>query len=70
MTTRCLPRTASSRISRKGNRELKDELMRTYHSCDVKSDFLDVARTRLKNTQDELVVAQGYIHHIKTELHE
>jgi hypothetical protein len=29
--------------------------MRTYHSCDVKSDFLDDNRTRLKNAQDELV---------------
>jgi chromosome segregation ATPase len=35
----------------------------------VKSDFLDDAHTRLKNTQDELVAAQGYIHHIETELH-
>jgi predicted nucleic acid-binding Zn-ribbon protein len=44
--------------------------MRTYHSRDVKSDFLDDARTRLKNTQDELVTAQGYIHHLETGLHE
>jgi chromosome segregation ATPase len=50
--------------------ELNDELMRTYHSSDVKSDFLDDARTRLKNAQDELVIAQGYIHHLETELHE
>jgi cell division septum initiation protein DivIVA len=49
-------------------KELNDELMRTYHSRDVK-DFLDDACTRLKNTQDELVAAQGYIHHLKTELH-
>jgi septal ring factor EnvC (AmiA/AmiB activator) len=40
-------------------KELNDELMRTYHSRDVKSDFLDDACTQLKNTQDELVAAQG-----------
>jgi septal ring factor EnvC (AmiA/AmiB activator) len=40
-------------------KELNDELMRTYHSHDVKSDFLDDACTQMKNTQDELVVAQG-----------
>jgi septal ring factor EnvC (AmiA/AmiB activator) len=51
-------------------KELNDELMRTYRSRDVKSDFLDDAHTRLKNTQDELVTAQGYIHHLETELHE
>jgi chromosome segregation ATPase len=51
-------------------KELNDELMRTYRSHDVKSDILDDARTRLKNTQDELVAAQGYIHHLETELHE
>jgi septal ring factor EnvC (AmiA/AmiB activator) len=51
-------------------KELNDELMRTYRSCNVKSDFLDDAHTRLKNTQDELVAAQGYIHHLEAELHE
>jgi chromosome segregation ATPase len=51
-------------------KELNDELMRTYHSHDVKSDFLDDARTWLKNTQDALVAAHGYIHHLETELHE
>jgi predicted nucleic acid-binding Zn-ribbon protein len=44
--------------------------MRTYRSRDVKSDFLDDVRTRLKNTQDKLVAAQGYIHHLETEMHE
>jgi cell division septum initiation protein DivIVA len=44
--------------------------MRTYRSRDVKSNFLDDVRTRLKNTQDKLVAAQGYIHHLETELHE
>jgi hypothetical protein len=44
--------------------------MRTYRSHDVKSDFLNDARTRLKNAQDELVAAQGYIHYLKTELHD
>jgi hypothetical protein len=43
--------------------------MRTYRSHDVKSDFLDVARTRLKNAQDELVAAQSYIHHLEADLH-
>jgi hypothetical protein len=36
-------------------KELNDELMRTYRSRDMKSDFLNDARTRLKNTQDECV---------------
>jgi septal ring factor EnvC (AmiA/AmiB activator) len=42
-------------------KELNDELMRTYHSRDVKSDFLDDARSRLKNAQDKLVVVQCYL---------
>jgi chromosome segregation ATPase len=50
--------------------ELNDELMTTYRRRDVRWDFLDNARTRLKNTQDELVTAQGYIHHLETEVHE
>jgi cell division protein FtsB len=29
-------------------KELNDELMRTYRSCDVKSNFLDDACTQLK----------------------
>jgi hypothetical protein len=44
--------------------------MRTYRIGDVKSDFLDDARTRLQHTQDELAVAQNYVHHLKVELHE
>jgi peptidoglycan hydrolase CwlO-like protein len=44
--------------------------MRTYRSCDVKSDFLNDARTQLKNAQGKLVAAQGYIYHLETELHE
>jgi phage gp16-like protein len=51
-------------------KELNDELIWTYHSCDVKSNFVDDACTWLKNAQDELVAAQGYIHHLETELHE
>jgi chromosome segregation ATPase len=51
-------------------KELNDELMRTYRSRVVKSDFLDDAYTRLKNAQDELVAAESYIHHLETELHE
>jgi uncharacterized protein (DUF342 family) len=51
-------------------KELNDELMRTYRNCDVKSDFLIDARTRLKNAHDELVTAQSYIHHLEAELHE
>jgi hypothetical protein len=50
--------------------ELSDELMRTYHSRDFKTDDLDDTRTRLQHAQDELVAAQGYVHHLKTELHE
>jgi hypothetical protein len=44
--------------------------MRTYRSRDVKLDFLNDARTQLNNAHDELVAAQGYIHHLETELHE
>jgi chromosome segregation ATPase len=51
-------------------RKLNDELMRTYHSHDFKIDDLDDTRTQLKHAQDELVAAQGYVHHLKTELHE
>jgi septal ring factor EnvC (AmiA/AmiB activator) len=39
-------------------KELNDELMRTYSSRDMKSDFLNDAHTRLKNAQDQLVIAQ------------
>jgi chromosome segregation ATPase len=83
MTTRCSKNCLIKGIQ-KGNRELlqknhrlearvkelNDELMRAYRSRGMKSDFPDDARTRLKNTQDELVAAQGYIHHLETELHE
>jgi septal ring factor EnvC (AmiA/AmiB activator) len=51
-------------------RELNDELMRTYHSCDFKTDDLDDTRTQLQHAQDELVAAQSYVHHLETELHE
>jgi chromosome segregation ATPase len=44
--------------------------MRTYRSRDVKSDFLDDARTQLKNAQDELTTAQNYVYHLKVKLHE
>jgi peptidoglycan hydrolase CwlO-like protein len=44
--------------------------MRTYRSHDVKSDFLDDARTQLKNAQDELTTAQNYVYHLKVKLHE
>jgi chromosome segregation ATPase len=51
-------------------RELNDELMRTYRSRDFKTDDLDDTRTQLHHAQDELVAAQGYTHHLETELHE
>jgi chromosome segregation ATPase len=51
-------------------KELNDELMRNYCSHNMKSDFLDNTRTRLKNAQDELTAAQSYIHHLEAELHE
>jgi hypothetical protein len=50
--------------------ELSDELMRTYHSRDFKTDDLNDTRTRLQHAQDELVAAQSYVHHLETELHE
>jgi chromosome segregation ATPase len=51
-------------------KELNDELMRTYRSRDFKANDLNDTRTRLQHAQDELTVAQSYIHHLKTELHE
>jgi predicted component of type VI protein secretion system len=44
--------------------------MRTYHSRDFKTDDLDDTRTQLQHAHDELVAAQGYVHHLETELHE
>jgi chromosome segregation ATPase len=51
-------------------RELNDELMRTYHSRDFKTDDLNGTCTRLQQTQDELTATLSYIHHLETELHE
>jgi chromosome segregation ATPase len=50
-------------------RELNDELMRTYHSHDFKTNDLNDTHTRLQHAQDELTTAQSYIHHLKIELH-
>jgi peptidoglycan hydrolase CwlO-like protein len=50
-------------------RELNDELMKTYHSHDFKTDDLDDTRTRPQHAQDELTAAQSYIYHLETELH-
>jgi hypothetical protein len=49
--------------------ELNDELIRTYHSRDFKTDYLDETRTQLQHAQDELTAAQSYVHHLETELH-
>jgi chromosome segregation ATPase len=51
-------------------RELNNKLMMTYRSCDFKTDDLDDTLTQLQHAQDELIVAQSYIHHLETELHE
>jgi hypothetical protein len=51
-------------------KELNDELMRTYRSCDFKADDLDDTRTQLQHAQDELTAAQSYVHHLETELRE
>jgi septal ring factor EnvC (AmiA/AmiB activator) len=51
-------------------RELSDELMRTYHSRDFKTDDLDDTRTWLQHAQEELVAAQSYVHQLETKLHE
>jgi hypothetical protein len=40
--------------------------MRTYRSRDFKIDDLDDTHTRLQHAQDELTVAQSYVHHLKT----
>jgi GTP cyclohydrolase I len=50
--------------------ELSDELMRTYHNRNFKTDDLNDTRTRLQHAQDELVAAQSYVHHLENELHE
>jgi chromosome segregation ATPase len=50
--------------------ELNDKLMRTYRHRDFKTNLLDDDRTRLQHAQDELTVAQSYVHHLETELHE
>jgi hypothetical protein len=44
--------------------------MRTYRSCDLKTDNLDDTRTRLHHAQDKLVAAQSYVHDLETELYE
>jgi chromosome segregation ATPase len=51
-------------------RQLNDELMRTYRSCDFKTDNLGDTRTRLQHAQEEMTTAQSYVHHLETELHE
>jgi hypothetical protein len=51
-------------------KELNKELMRTYRSCDFKTDLLNDARTQLQHGQDELTATQSYAHHLETELHE
>jgi hypothetical protein len=40
-------------------RELNDELMRTYHNREFKTDDLDDTHTQLQHTQDELVAARA-----------
>jgi chromosome segregation ATPase len=51
-------------------RELDDELMRICCSRGFKTDNLNNTHTRLQHAQDELTVAQSYVHHLETELHE
>jgi hypothetical protein len=51
-------------------RKLNDELMRTDHNHDFKTDDLNDTHTQLQHAQDELTAAQSYIHHLETELHE
>jgi hypothetical protein len=48
-------------------KELNEELMRTYRSRDFKADNLDNTHTLLQHAQDELIVAQSYVHHLETE---
>jgi hypothetical protein len=49
-------------------KDLNDELMRTYRSCDFKADDLDDTHTRLQHAQDGLTAAQTYIHQLETVL--
>jgi DNA-binding protein H-NS len=51
-------------------KELNDELMKAYRSHDCKTDNLDDTRTRLQHAQDELTIAESYIHLLETELQE
>jgi hypothetical protein len=51
-------------------KELNNELMRAYCSCDFKTNDLNNTRTRLQHTRDELTATQSYVHHLETELHE
>jgi hypothetical protein len=52
------------------NKELSDELMRTYPSRNFKTGALDSTHhnTHLHNTQDEPTLAQNYVHHHEAEL--
>jgi hypothetical protein len=50
------------------NKELHDDLLRSYHILDFKNDSLDSICTQLQNTQDELTLAQSYVYHLEAEL--
>jgi septal ring factor EnvC (AmiA/AmiB activator) len=51
-------------------KELNDELMRTYHSRDFKTDNLDDTHTRLQHAQATSTTAQSYVNLLETEVHE
>jgi hypothetical protein len=46
------------------------ERMTTVGNRGFKADDLDDTRTQLQHAQDEVTIAQSYIHHLETELHE
>jgi hypothetical protein len=54
----------------KGNRELLQKNTHLEMCVKELNDDLDDTRTRLQHAQNELTVAQSYVHHLETELHE
>jgi septal ring factor EnvC (AmiA/AmiB activator) len=57
-------------ILERRNKEMNDELLRANRSHDFKSDALDSIHSQLQDTQDELTLAQNYVHHLDAELQE
>jgi exonuclease VII small subunit len=52
----------------KCNKEMNDELIRTYRSLEFKMQSLNSTHIQLQHANDELASAQTYVQHLKTEL--